>query len=139
MRRHELTDKQWDRIKDLFPPPAATGRPPRSHRLMFNGILWILRTGAAWRDIPDRFGSWKTVYDRYNGWRKTGLFDRIMDFLQLCLNEQHLIDWDLWCVDGSSIRAHKAAAGGGKKGDPMSLKTTHWGAREADSAASCIW
>ena len=57
MRRYELSDEQWDQIKDLFPVSNSNrGRPSKSNRLMLNGMLWILFSGAAWRDLPDRFG-----------------------------------------------------------------------------------
>ena len=66
MRRHELTDEQWDRLEPLLPPQRpATGRPAKDHRMVLNGILWILRTGAPWRDLPERYGSWKTIYSRF--------------------------------------------------------------------------
>jgi transposase len=109
---------------------------------MLNGIIWILRTGAPWRDIPVRFGPWQTVYDHFNRWRKEGLYDRILEALQVRLDEEGRIDWDLWCIDGSSIRASRAAAGASKKACSRTTKSrqiTHWAAREADSAANCTW
>ena len=60
-RRYELTDTQWDRIKDLI-PRAKTGRPPKDDRMMLNAMLWLARSGAAWADIPARFGPHQTVY-----------------------------------------------------------------------------
>jgi transposase len=102
-------------------------------------MLWVLRTGAPWRDLPERFGPWQTVYDRFQRWQCEGLFDRILEQLQIRLDAEGKIDWDLWCVDGSSIRASRSAAGGGKKGASKSPPTTLWAAREADSAASCTW
>jgi transposase len=63
MKRHELTDEQWNLIEHLIPQKVArTGRPPRDRRLMLDGIFWILGTGAPWRDLPERFGSCKTVH-----------------------------------------------------------------------------
>lgn len=67
-KRYEIADEQLKQTKDLF-PKAKTGRPPKHNRLMFNEILWIARSGAAWRDIPERFGSWKTIYSRFCKWR----------------------------------------------------------------------
>ena len=77
MRRYELSDYQWGLIADLFPPEQGRGRPYRSHRLMANGMLWILNSGSPWRDLPERFGPWKTVYNRFSRWRREGVFDRI--------------------------------------------------------------
>jgi transposase len=142
MMRHELTPEQWSLIEPLLSPVARTGRPPKDRRLMLNGILWILRTGAPWRDVPERFGPWRTVYGYFQQWRSDGTFDRLLEALQIRLDRQGKIDWDLWCIDGSNIRAARAAAGASKKvlpDTPTSRKITLWAAREADSAASSIW
>lgn len=142
MKRHELTSEQWELIEELLPPPASTGRPPKDRRLMLNGILWILRTGAPWRDIPERFGRWRTVYGYFQQWRADGTFDRILEAMQIRLDREGKIDWDLWCIDGSSVRAARAAGGASKKVSPGTLtnrKTTLWAAREADLAASSTW
>ncbi len=121
--RHELEDDEWDLIEDLFPRPGYRGRPWKDHRQTLNGMMWVLRTGAPWRDLPMHFGPWQSVYDRFNRWRKSGMFDRILERLQLQLDKQGHIDWTLWCIDGTSIRAAKAAAGAGEKGEPMSPQT----------------
>jgi transposase len=112
MRRHEITDAHWAVIRDFFTGRKRTGRPPKEDRTILNGILWILHTGAAWRDLPEeRFGKWKTVYGRFNRWRRNGLFDRILKALHLKLDRHGLIDNTLWCIDGSVTRATRAAAG----------------------------
>lgn len=59
MPRHGMTDAEWELIADLFPEPAATGRPPREPRELLDAIFWIVRTGAPWRDVPEEFGPWK--------------------------------------------------------------------------------
>jgi transposase len=82
---------------------------------MLNGMLWRLNTGAPWRDLPERFGPWQTVYHRFNALRKSGLIDRIIERLQLRLNEAGLIDPELFCIDGTNARAARAAAGAAKK------------------------
>ena len=139
MRRYEIGDEQWELISDLFPEEQGNGRPWRSHRSMVNAMLWILNTGSPWRDLPERFGPWQTAYNRFNLWRKDGTFDRILERLQMRLDEEGRIDWDLWCVDGSSVRAHAAASGGGEKGGPKSPPTTLWAAREAGSGPRSMW
>ncbi len=116
MRRYELTDEQWALIEDLFPPERGNGRPWRDHRTMVDAMMWILNTGSPWRDLPERFGPWKTAYNRFNRWQKEDLFDRILQRLQMTLDEEGRIDWDLWCVDGSSVRAHVSAVGAGQRG-----------------------
>jgi transposase len=143
MKRHEVTDEQWGVIQPILPKRTAkTGRPPSDPRLMVNGILWILRTGSPWRDLPERFGPWQTVYDHFAKWRAVGAYDRILEALHIRLDADGTIDWDLWCIDGSSVRASRAAAGASKKAAAVtrtSRKTTLWAAREADSAASSTW
>ncbi len=143
MKRHELTDEQWELIESVLPKrTATTGRKPRDQRQMLNGIFWVLRTGAPWRDLPERFGPWQTVYDYYRNWRDDRTFDRVLRKLQIRLDREGKIDWDLWCIDGSSVRASRAAAGASKKtpiGTAKNPKTTLWAAQGADSAANSIW
>ena len=139
--RHELSDEAWERVAGLLPEAGeAGGRPWNDHyRRTLNGIVWILRTGAPWRDLPERFGAWKSVYGRFNRWSKDGTFDAIVEALQGQLDAEGKIDRDLWCLDGSSVRATRAASGGGKKGARTSLRTTPSAARVADWGPSSIW
>ncbi len=82
---------------------------------MLDGIIWILHTGAPWRDLPERFGPWNSVYNTFRRWQSTGRINTILEVLQLHLNEEGLIDFDLWCLDGSNVRASKDVAGARKK------------------------
>jgi transposase len=120
MRRHEVSDQEWELLKELLPPRKRPGRPPADARKMLNGMLWILNTGAPWRDLPERYGPWRTVYDRFNLWSRDGTLDRVLAKLQLRLDAKGLIDWDLFCIDGSVVRASRAAAGARKKTGPAS-------------------
>jgi transposase len=140
MHRHELSDEQWSAAGPLLPARTAkTGRPPKNPRLMLDGILWVLCTGAPWRDLPPRFGAWQTVYDHFRNWRNDGTFAAVLEALQVELDRAGLIDWDLWCVDGASVRAARAAAGACKKvaseaaasGTSASPRTTPWAAAGA--------
>jgi transposase len=124
MARALLTDEQWDSIADLFPPPAHTGRPRIDPRRVLDGILWILRTGAPWRDLPEEFGSWKTAWRKFDEWNAKGTLNEILERLQAKFAAEGAFDQELWCIDGTVIRAHRCAAGGGKKGIPRSLLTT---------------
>lgn len=118
VRRHELTDEQWERLKPLLPPQKAqTGRPATDHRRIVNGILWILGTGAPWRDLPERYGPWPTVYSRFQRWRKAGLWDGIFAAVQQAADAAGELDWEVHYVDGTVVRAHQHAAGA-KKGTP---------------------
>ena len=76
MVRHRLTDPQWELVQDLFPPPARTGRPRRDRREILDGILWILRTGAPWRDLPEELGPWATAWDLFDTWNDDGTLER---------------------------------------------------------------
>lgn len=127
MPRHRLTDEQWELIADRFAPPKPTGRPPRNPREIIDAILWILRTGAQWRDLPAAYGPWQTVWHLFNQWNKDGTLVAILDRLRGLVT----IDEELWCVDGTIVRAAKCAAGGGKKGTPTSRKIMRLGAAAA--------
>jgi transposase len=125
MPRHQLTDEQWERIQHRFPAAADTGRPPADSRTVFNGILWILRTGSPWRDLPEEYPPWQTVYHRFNQWRNDGLLVALVEELQVELGLAGRLDHHLWCIDGSNVRAARCAAGGGKKGIQRSQKIMH--------------
>lgn len=127
MNRHRLTDEQWSRIADLFPPPKAIGRPPRDRRQVFDGILWILNTGSPWRDLPGEFGPWATAWDLFDKWNADGTLAAVLERLQ----GEGEIDGELWCIDGTTVRAHKCASGGGKKGTPTNPTITRWAAAAA--------
>ena len=143
MRRHELTDEQWDLVQPWIPRKVArTGRPPSDPRLMLDGIFWILGTGAPWRDLPERFGPCKTVHRYFSEWRRGGVFARVVEALQVKLDARGLIDWELWSVDGASVRATRAAAGADKKvssATRTSPRTTRWAAAEAGSGRNPTW
>jgi transposase len=144
MRRYELSDEEWGLIEDLLPRPPrprARGRRWRDHRQVLNGIFWVLRSGSPWRDLPERYGPWQTCYDRFVRWRRDGTFGRMLCRLHGLLEQEGLIDWRLFCVDGTNIRAAKAAAGARHKrgGTRMSRQTTRWAAAAAGGAARSTW
>jgi len=115
--RYEITNEQFARIEPLLPPPigAKGGRPWTDHRRIINGVFWVLRTGAPWRDVPERYGPWQTVYDRFNFWRKDGTWTLILTHLQAELDAGGRIDWSMFCIDGTNVRAARCAAGALKK------------------------
>ncbi len=86
--------------------PARQGPPAR-----LGGILWVLRTGAPWRDLPARFGPLRTVYSRFRRWQQAGVWDRILAIVQAEADARGDLDWDLHLIDGSVVRAHQHAAG----------------------------
>ena len=116
MNRGELSNEQWERLKPLLPPvKPRTGKPNHDHRQVVNGILWILRTGAPWRDLPERYGKWQSVATRFYRWQKAQIWPPILETLQAEADKLGKLDWEVHYVDGSVIRAHQHAAGG-KKG-----------------------
>jgi transposase len=113
-----MTDKQWERLKPHLPPRKPhRGCPTADHRRIINGILWIDRTGAPWRDLPEKYGPWKTVASRFYRWRKGGVWDQILHSLQSHKDAEGELDWDLHYLDATRVRAHQHAAGakGGTK------------------------
>ena len=114
MQRSELTNEQWIKLEPLLPERVGRGRPRNDDRLVVNGILWVLRTGAPWRDLPERYGKWPTVYSRFQRWRKAGVWDRILAEVQAAGDRAGELDWEVHFVDGTVIRAHQHAAGATK-------------------------
>jgi hypothetical protein len=74
----ELTDVRWTGIAAMLPPPASTGRLVHEHRRLLAGMLWVMRMGATWREVPEQFGPWHTVYTRYQEWRHAGIWPDIL-------------------------------------------------------------
>ena len=108
MRRFELSDEQWVRVEGLLPGKKGDpGQPAKDNRLFLDAVLWIVRTGAPWRDLPERSGDWNSTFQRFNRWAKKGVWLRVFDALQ---------DTDLeWVMlDATIIRAHVHAAGASK-------------------------
>lgn len=124
MRRHELTDEQWERIEPLLPGREGDpGRTGEDNRDFVNAVLWIAKTGAPWRDLPERFGKWNSIFQRFNRWCKSGVWGRILKALRSDSDLESLL------LDSTIVRAHQHAAGakGGKK-------ISRWGVRGAGSA-----
>lgn len=116
MSRGNLTNDQWERVQPLLPPQQPkTGRPAEDHRTVLNGILWILRTGAPWRDLPERYGPWRTVASRFYRWRKARIWEHLFAAVQQQADADGQLDWEVHYVDGTIVRAHQHAAGA-KKG-----------------------
>lgn len=114
--RHGLSDEQWNAIEDIFPEPAATGRPPANPRKMLEAMIWINNTGAKWRDLPAELGAWQTVFKHFDRWNDDGTLQRVVDRLTQYAIDRGELNEDLWCIDGTIMRAHRCAAGGAKKG-----------------------
>lgn len=111
----DLTDAQWAFIEPLLPKlPKRTdgrGRPWRDSRAVLNGILWVLRTGAQWAELPSRYPSYQTCHRRFQQWRRAGVMDQLLDALARDLEQRGKINLDECFVDGSFSAAKKGATG----------------------------
>jgi transposase len=121
MSRYDLTDFEWRVIEPLL-PNKPRGVPRVDDRRVLNGIFWVLRSGAPWRDLPERYGPRTTCYNRFVRWRKGGVWDRLMEAISA------VYDGNVQMIDSTSVRAHQQAATA-KKGAQITVSV----AREAGS------
>ncbi|MFJ5038922.1 IS5 family transposase [Streptomyces parvulus] len=110
MRRGDLTDAEWERLRPFLPVSNQRCGRWRDHRQVIDGILHRVRTGVQWRDLPERFGPWKTVYERHRLWSADGTWERLLQQVQAEADAAGKIDWDI-SVDSTIVRAHQHAAG----------------------------
>jgi len=121
--RYELSDAQWEQICNQIPGrPGYVGRTGKDNRNFINGVLWVLRSGARWEDLPERYGKYKSVHKRFMRWANSGVWERVFHELVRDKKNQYLM------LDSTIVRAHQQAATGRKKGTPTRL----WGAPEED-------
>jgi len=122
VKRYELTDAQWRLIAELLPGKADDpGRTAADNRLFVNAVLWVLRSGAHWHDLPPRYGKWKSVHTRFARWAKNGVWERMFEALIKDRKNEYLM------LDTTLVRAHQQAATG-KGGTKIRL----WGVPEED-------
>jgi len=123
VRRHEVTDSQWEAIEDLLPGKATDpGRTAVDNRQFVNAVLFVLKTGIPWDDLPERYGKPNTVWKRFDRWCERGIWEFIFhamgeDFLEEELAELHL--------DSSTVKAHPTASTGRRRtGEKKVMPTT---------------
>ena len=127
--RHAISDEHWERIKDLLPGrPGQPGWTAKDNRLFVDAVLWIAKTGAPWRDLPERFGKWNTVWKRFDRWAEKGVWKAVFEALQ---------DPDLeWLMlDSTVVRAHPCAAGAKKTPTAPAGKATRLSAAAGAASA----
>ncbi|WP_405577881.1 IS5 family transposase [Streptomyces sp. NBC_01190] len=124
MGRGDLTNREWPLLEPHLPPLGSRGGRWNDHRIVVNGILFQVRTGVPWRDLPERYGSWKTVYERHRRWSADGTWDRILQGVQADADLAGRIDWSMVGVDSTSCRAHHHAAGARKARPRIPKKRT---------------
>ncbi len=107
MRLEQINDRQWAVIEPLLPPHNKMGRPRADDRRTLEGILWVLRTGARWSDMPKRFGSPVTCWRRLKRWEETGVWEKIWRAVLDSLSEQNRLIWERAFIDGSFASAKK--------------------------------
>ena len=130
MNRYDLTDFEWSVIEPLL-PNKPRGVPRVDDRRVLNGIMWVLRSGAPWRDLPERYGPYTTCYNRFNRWRKKGIWDRLMDAIV------EAYDGNIQMIDSSSVRVHQHAAGS-KKGNYIRVYPKRW-RPTGEAAMITVW
>ena len=127
--RHAISDDGWERVRALLPgQPGDPGVTARDNRLFLDAVLWIAKTGAPWRDLPERLGNWYNAWKRFSRWAKKGVWQRVFEALQ---------DPDLeWLIlDSTVVRAHPCAAGAEKNRTEAAGRTSRrWAAAAAGSA-----
>ena len=120
--RYELTAAQWRKVEGLLPGKVGDrGRTAVDHRTFVNGVMWVLRSGAHWKHLPERYGNWKSGHRRLTRWAKAGMWERIFAMLMQAPKNQYLM------IDSTIVRAHQQAAAG--KGG---INTRHWGVPAED-------
>ncbi|MFE3282526.1 IS5 family transposase [Streptomyces sp. NPDC059233] len=124
MGRGDLTNVEWVRLEPHLPATGLRGGRWRDHRWVVNGILFRVRTGIPWRDLPERYGSWKTVYERHRRWSADGTWDRILRAVQADTDLAGRLDWSMVGVDSTTCRAHQHAAGARKTAPRVPKKRT---------------
>lgn len=123
IKRYEFNDRQWDRIAPMLPGKASDpGRTATDNRLFVNGVLWVLRSGARWSDLPERYGKFKTVHKRFTRWASAGVWEKVFATFSHDRDNEYLM------IDSAIVRAHAQAATGQKGGSATRL----WGAPGAD-------
>ena len=116
MNRGDFTHTQWERLQPQLPPQKPkTGRSAVDHRRILHGMLWILRAGAPWRELPERYGPWRIGASRFYRWPRAGIWAQLCAAMQAQADAHGQLHWDLHDSDGTMIRAHQHAAGA-KKG-----------------------
>ena len=113
-----LTETQWSKIKFVFEEPAKVGCPPLNPRTVFNAILWILKSGAHWRDLPPCYGNWNSIYHKFRQWCRLGLFQQLLKFLNADVEHATLLEIDstFWKVHQSACSTLKDQSIGSSRG-----------------------
>lgn len=112
--RGEQTDAAWQQISPPLPKNGRKGKQWSDHRRVVGGILWRLRTGAPWRDVPECYGPWQTCYDRFVRWRRDGTWENLLSYVQAGADFAGELEWTV-SVDSTVARAHQHSAGARKR------------------------
>jgi transposase len=143
LSRGDLSEAEWRVLRDLLPIDAAnrgSGRPPEDNRSIINGILWRLRCGTPWRDVPPKYGNWNTIYRRFRRWSEAGVWEAVSVTLA-----EIMADSGHYSIDSTTVRAHVSAAGGkggfidallAARGAGSPVKFTVWQTPEDDRSPS---
>ncbi len=121
-KRYELTEEQYEKIEGMLPGKASDpGRTAADNHRFVNGVLWVLRSGAHWHDLPERYGNWKSLHKRFSRWAQKGVWEKVFEHLLKDPKNDYVM------IDSSLVKAHQQAATG-KRGRVSRL----WGEAEED-------
>lgn len=121
-KRYELTEEQYGKIEGMLPGKASDpGRTAADNHRFINGVLWVLRSGAHWHDLPERYGNWKSLHKRFSRWAQKGVWEKVFEHLLQDPKNDYVM------IDSSLVKAHQQAATG-KRGRVSRL----WGEAEED-------
>ena len=134
LKRYELSDQQWKRIEPLLlGKPGDPGQTGRNNRPFVEGVLWVLRSGARWQDLPERYGKWKSVHKRFTHWAKAGAWERVFEALTKDRDSAYLM------LDSTIVRAHQLAATGKGGPEPGSGAFQRWTDNQDPSRHRYLW
>lgn len=125
-RSVRLTDEQWEKIEPLLPELGSRGRPWRDSREVLEGILWVLRTGARWKDLPKEYPSPSTCWRRLRIWEEQGVWLKVWRAFLTELNEKERIDWSEAFIDGTFAPAKKGATASERRSAGRAQSSWFW-------------
>ena len=126
----DLTEDQWNVIRAILPEdpvrPDRRGRPWSDRRQVLDGVLWILRTGAPWQDLPDRYGAYQTAHRRFQNWVRSGVLERVLLAIAQDLKDRGGLDLRECFIDGTFVPAKKGGAAWGRPSGARAARSWQW-------------
>ena len=103
----QISDEPWEPLEEMLPGrPGSVGVTARDNRLFVDGVLWVLRSGAEWKDLPEEYGKWKSVHKRYTRWARSGIWEKVFQVLLDDPDSRYVM------IDSTIVRTHQQAVCG---------------------------